>query len=51
MIAEKYPPVMLCQINKYVKGDLCNYTMPTIMRICSVLEVTPNDIIDYESRI
>jgi DNA-binding Xre family transcriptional regulator len=38
-------PVAKYQINKICKGTLKNYQIPTLIKICQALGVTPNDII------
>jgi DNA-binding Xre family transcriptional regulator len=49
-IDEMYPdfPISISHLNTVVKGRNQDYKTSTIIRICGALNVSPNDIIDYE---
>lgn len=48
MIDERFPetPISLDALNRYITGNRPNVQLSTIRRICDVLDVTPNEIID-----
>lgn len=50
MIDELYPdfPISISHLNTVVTGSNPDYKTSTIIRICGALNVSPNDIIDYE---
>lgn len=49
MIKEEFPdePMSYDSILHIVSGDRDNYHIRTVLRICKVLNLTPNDIIEY----
>jgi DNA-binding Xre family transcriptional regulator len=49
-IDEMYPdfPISISHLNTVVKGRNQDYKTSTIIRICGALNVSPNDIIEYE---
>lgn len=48
-INKRFPdlPIALDTLSRFVSGDRPDVRMLTIFRICAVLKVTPNEIIDY----
>lgn len=44
-------PISKPMLSNIVSGKKKNYQLFTIIRICKALNVTPNDIIDYEKYI
>ncbi len=50
MIAEKYPYDIISRdaLSRIISGRRKNYSLHTLFRICTTLEVTPNDICDIE---
>ena len=49
-IKRLYPKESLtkAQISRIKNGQVTNYSIFTLIRICTALGVTPNDIVDYE---
>lgn len=41
-------PISLSTLNHFINGKKSNITIATIKRLCVVLDVTPNDIIDMD---
>lgn len=47
-IQKHFKPVRTDAISQIVTGKKANITIFTLVKICSALKVSPNDIIDYE---
>jgi DNA-binding Xre family transcriptional regulator len=49
-IDKMYPdfPISISHLNTVVKGRNMDYKTSTVIRICGALNVSPNDIIEYE---
>lgn len=47
-IQKNFKPVRTDAISQIVTGKKANITIFTLVKICSALKVSPNDIIDYE---
>lgn len=41
-------PIGQDRMSKIVNGNINNYSMNTLLKICMALDLTPNDIIDKE---
>jgi DNA-binding Xre family transcriptional regulator len=50
MIKNKYPdePISPDAVSRIVSGKRKFYSTPTLFRICGALNVTPNQVLDYE---
>jgi DNA-binding Xre family transcriptional regulator len=44
-------PISSDAVSRIVTGDRTDYALSTVYRICSALEVTPNDILDFDGKI
>jgi DNA-binding Xre family transcriptional regulator len=53
LIAEKYPdePISPDAISRIVSGRRKYYSTTTLYRICGALNLTPNQVLDYEKEI
>lgn len=53
LIEEKYPdePISPDAVSRIVSGSRKYYSTTTLFRICGALQVTPNQVLDYESEI
>ena len=52
-VVKKHPesPISRDSLSKIINGKRDDYMLSTLFRICDALNVTPNDILDYDGNI